>query len=135
MLSDELAIERHGSGILVVGRVECEAGIYLDITESWAVNGSGPSAMVERRQYSYNAALRGRGNIFRYNSPHQDHNFEHHVHHFDVLGGDTSGGDPIPIYSVDQTPTLYEAIGEAERWYVTHVEELIQQPREKALDG
>lgn len=83
----------------------------------------GADALIQTAFYSNNVALEGVGNLFRYDSPHEDHRPEHHVYRYDVLAGDHDGGvEAIPDES--QRPTLGEVVQEAADWYYDHVDEL-----------
>jgi hypothetical protein len=107
VLSEGLSLSSDGTGgVIISGRVFCRGGIYVDVRKKVArVAGEGGDPVVQTSDYSYNVVLGGRGNIFRYDSPHPDHNREHHVHRYDVLTGDTQGSLDF-IYSEDEIPTL-----------------------------
>jgi hypothetical protein len=93
ILSEDLLFVNLGNGFLVIeGTLQCAGGIAIDVAKRLQiVGGDGANALVENVGYSYNVLLRGIGNIFRYDSPHPDHNRGHHVHRFDVLQGDREG--------------------------------------------
>lgn len=124
VVSEDLSFERINGFILLEGRVHCLGGIYIAVAERLViVQGEGTEAMVERAGYSYNVVLEGVGNIFRYDSPHTDHNREHHVHRYDVLEGDSQGAIDF-IYDEEKRPTLSEVTEEARQWYYEHYDEL-----------
>jgi hypothetical protein len=113
VIANPLAITPMGNGVILIkGSLPCLGDIRLDVEKSLKVlEGDGANAIVQTFQYTYNASLPA-GNIFRYDSPHQDHNQFHHVHRFDVFDGDHIG-------NVDQCewPTLGQVIAELEGWY------------------
>lgn len=102
--------------ILIEGSLDCKGDIYIDVRKRLEiVSGDGSQALVQTTSYSYNVVLAGVGNIFRYDSPHSDHNQFHHVHRYDVLNGDTKGR----VEKVDAAhwPHLQEVIEEAMDWH------------------
>jgi hypothetical protein len=114
----------HGE-ILIAGTVECLGGLF-SITVSKLleiVDGDGPNARVQTVAYSYNAHWRGRSVVFRYDSPHYDHNPFHHVHRPDVFG---KGSQDEVIEEVDSEnwPTLGEVIAELRDWYYANYEKI-----------
>lgn len=118
--------------IFLEGVIECLGNIYIEVTKILAIlSGSGPTATVQTESYSYNAVLRGVGNIFRYDGPHvkpgvqdpiEHHNF-HHKHIYDVLHNDKRGRVEI-IYDEDSRPTLGEFIEEVAEWYYANIENI-----------
>ena len=121
--SDELTIKALGHVLVIEGNVFINDDVYVSVWKQLSIlAGDGADALVQTSAYSYNAVLRGFGNIFRYNSPHIDHNEEHHVHRFDVLGDGSQRIDPI--YDEEDVPHLADAIMEAARWYHEHRHEL-----------
>ena len=112
-LSENLQFTDLGNGFLTLtGVIECAGDIAIDVTKRLAVDGSDSRAMVHTVDYSYNAYLKQCGNIFRYDSPHEDHNNYHHVHRFDPLGGDKEG-----IVTECSWPHLNEVVQEAAEWF------------------
>jgi hypothetical protein len=117
-------------GLETIGELECLGGIRIDVQErlerrrNWF--SKHPAENVVLRFYRYNARLIGlgreRGLIFRYNSPHEDHNRFHHVHRYDTLGSGKEIKPPteIPEHKV---PTLRQILKEAEDWYREHPSE------------
>lgn len=121
VVEEHLVIEGDGAGgFIMSGRIHCESGIYLDVNKHLVrLSGDGNNAIVQTVEYSYNAAVAGLGNIFRYDSPHHDHNQEHHVHRFDVLNGDMEGIVENE-HSEQGRPTLREVLRELEDWFNTN---------------
>ncbi len=77
---------------------------------------------VQTAFYSYNVHLPGRGNVFRYDSPHDGaddnhrHHQQHHRHQYDPFSADPK------LYTVTLVeggdwPLLAEVIEEADEWY------------------
>ena len=73
--SENLFFDDLGNGLIELGgEVECVGDIYIDVQKTLEiVSGDGANATVQTINYSYNAYLKGVGNILRYDSPH-DHN-------------------------------------------------------------
>lgn len=121
-----------GAGfILLEGRVECLGNIVVDVRKTIQVlSGDGPAALVQTRSYSYNVLIRGRGNLFRYDSPDlvptsatvEHHKYHHkHVYSLEPLGRQVQ---VVLIENEDDIPTLGEVLREAEAWYYDHIGEL-----------
>ncbi len=124
VILDGLVLETLDNSILIYGTIVCLGRIYIDVKKELSIlSGEGADAMVQTVDYSYNAVLTNVGNILRYDSPHLDHNQEHHVHRYDVLNGDKKGRVEF-IYDEEQRPTLGEVIREVEEWFYKHYEEL-----------
>lgn len=122
--SEDLSFESIPGAIIVSGRIRCLGGIYIDVRKRLAlITNEGANSTVQTSAYSYNVAVEGIGNIFRYDSAHADHNQEHHVHRYDVLNGDREGEVEL-IYDEERVPTLREVIDEAEAWYYAHYDGL-----------
>lgn len=118
--------------ILLEGSIECQGNIYIVVTKTLAIlDGEGPDAVVQTENYSYNAVLRGVGNILRYDGPHTspgvtdpiEHHNHHHKHIYDVLNGDKEGRVEV-IQDEDRRPTLAEVIEEVADWYYTHFDQI-----------
>jgi hypothetical protein len=75
--------------------------------------------LVQTVDYSYNARVRGLGNIFRYDFPHSDHNRFHHVHRFDAFADHEQ-----ETVQECEWPTLGQVLEELERWYYLNREQL-----------
>jgi hypothetical protein len=124
VLSEDLTFEAMEGFILLEGTIRCIGGIHISVNKRIEVlGGNGANAMVQRVDYSYNVSLAQRGNIFRYDSPHLDHNKQEHVHRYNILDGDVQGQVSF-IADVNSTPTLGEVIKEAEAWYYQHEAEI-----------
>src|SRR5438132_5735170 len=81
--------------ITLEGEINCRGGNTVEVKKKLKIlSGKGPNAIVKTYEYSYNAYVSGRGNLFRYNSPHGDHRPYHHVHRYDILGTWDEIGDP-----------------------------------------
>ena len=120
VVSDDLRFEFLNDWVVLEGTIICQGGIYIDVFKRLAIlDGAGANAIVQTVEYSYNAVISGKGNIFRYNSPHPTHNEFHHVHRFDVLNGDKRGTVERAIW-----PLLSEVIEEAMRFYHDHYQQL-----------
>jgi hypothetical protein len=114
--TDGTEFSPYGDGrFLLAGNIQCLGGITINIWKELAIVGPiSANPLVQTQTYSYNAWLNGRGNIFRYDSPHP-HRPEHHVHQFDVLRGDTVG--TITTVQGDAWPTIGEVLVEARNFY------------------
>lgn len=118
-----LEFEAVPGGLLLEGRLECEGGIRIDVTKLVAYVIEDTDPLVETRRYRYHVTLRGAGNVFRYDSPHETHNREHHVHRYDLLDGDRRG-EVTFLHDEEEVPTLGEVIEEARQWYWANLEDL-----------
>jgi hypothetical protein len=89
-------------------------------------------ALIERRTYKYHLAIQSGAlayNIFRYDSPHASpaekgqpaYHYKHHKHCYDAAEKGIER-KVVTFTSVDNTPTLYESLREAERWFYDHHE-------------
>ncbi len=113
VLSEDLGFDPLEGFLILSGRIKCEGGIYISVWKRIALlSNAGASSAVQTAAYSYNVAVAGMGNVFRYDSPHPDHNRDHHVHRFDVLNGDKDGKVEF-IFNEENIPTLREVIEEA----------------------
>jgi hypothetical protein len=123
-ISHDLRYCTEPDAIVLTGTIYCEGGIRIEVTErlrvlresTWLRRKNNP--LVELVSYENNAVLLNRGTIFRYNSPHEDHNQFHHVHRVDVLGGGEKTIDPLGVADV---PSLRQLVNEAEEWYWAHL--------------
>jgi hypothetical protein len=102
--------------------------VYLTVAKIVSPLTDTDNPLVRTTYYSYNAALRGVGTIFRYDSPDSEpregapeHHWHHHVHRYDVLAGDMDGWVEI-IYDEDEVPTLGEVIYEAVDWFYANAD-------------
>jgi hypothetical protein len=122
VLAPELSYVPVPEGLLVTGYIRCVAGLYLQVEQLIAqVERIGTIALFAVEEYSYKGVLTGVGTIFRYDSPHPDHNLEHHVHEYDVIGGTTAGKPPRFLYSEDEIPTLPDALRRLYQWHLDHM--------------
>lgn len=124
VLDDGVEFQPIGSGYIVLaGCILCAGGIYVDVWKVLeVVEGTGPGALVQTVEYSYNAAIRGLGSLLRYDSPHPGHRPHHHVHRYSVLAGDKDG--TIEDISDTDWPTLGEVLTELRDWYYGNYERL-----------
>lgn len=119
-ISHDMRYRTEPDAIVLAGTIFCEGGIRIEVTErlrvlresTWLRRKKNP--LVELVSYENNAVLLNRGTMFRYNSPHEDHNQFHHVHRVDVLG--TGEKTITPLREAD-VPSLRELVNEAEGWY------------------
>ena len=120
ILENTLTIASTGNRlILMKGSLPCLGEIRLDVEKLLkVVEGTGMNALVRTVEYRYNASI-FLGNIFRYDSPHPDHNQFHHVHRFDVFGGDFEG-----TIGRSDWPHLGDVIDELEEWHYANYDRL-----------
>jgi hypothetical protein len=117
VLLPELSYSPASEGLLVSGYIRCAGNLYLQVMQSIVlVARVGIDGLFIVQDYSYHAVLGGVGSIFRYDSPHADHNTEHHVHEYTTIGG-PSTGRPRFLYAEAEIPTLGEALRRLYRWY------------------
>jgi hypothetical protein len=112
-----LKFDALGNGTIILeGVLECVGDLAIDVLKTIHIlSGSGPTARVQTETYSYNASLRGIGNVFRYDSPHP-HYPKHHVHRYDALTRDTRGYVE-DIEDEENRPTLGDVLDELRDWY------------------
>lgn len=119
VLVDGVEFSGFGKGLYtLIGVIECAGGIDLEVRKLLAVvDGEGGNERVQTVWYSYNAKLRGRGNILRYDCP-DDHREADHVHRFDVFDGDDDGR--VENLPPREWPTIDQVLEELEAWYREH---------------
>ncbi len=121
VLVDGLAIDPLGNGqIWIHGHIKCAGGVEITVDKYLAIVDEGPPVSVQTVDYSYNASVSGLGNIFRYDSPHEDHNDFHHRHAYDVFAGDVVG----TVTKLTEWPTLGEVIEELRAWTSANADKL-----------
>ena len=117
VLSNGLTLDAFGNGHLVLtGTIECAGGICVEVHKIIQIlDGEGANARVQSATYTYHARLRGRGNILRYDAPHESHRPFHHVHRYDprLKGHD----ETVEAIAGEEWPTLGEVLTELEVWY------------------
>ena len=124
VISDNLVFTPLRDTILIEGHVDCLGGIKVDVHKALRILvGEGPDALVQTVRYSYNVSIEGRGNVFRYDSPHETHNKKHHVHRYDVMNRDVVGTVAFTEHESD-IPTLGDVIEEAVEWYFENYDAL-----------
>jgi hypothetical protein len=128
VVSEDLSFYAFEGSYVIEGRIMCEGGIEIEVKKRLMIL-SPPDELdplVRTEYYIYNATIPSLGPIFRYNSPHADHNRYHHVHRYEVLDGDTQGTVELD-YDDDAWPTLAEVISETEDWYHRNVGRMTEQ--------
>jgi hypothetical protein len=100
----------------MLGEILVTVDKFLDI-----LDGDGDSAIVQTCWYTYNASIRGSGNILRYDNQDGDylrpgHLDEHHKHEFDWQTGAECPGSPHWIGEHGWL-TLGEVLQELQDWY------------------
>jgi len=111
------------STVVLEGTVACLDGIALEVRKEIRVlRGSGLAAEVQTELFKYHAWVRGRYNIFRYDSAHRHRPFPH-KHVFDTFG---FGGETavIELRGEDAIPTMAEVIRELRVWHEQHAANL-----------
>lgn len=104
--------------MLLDGRITCLGRMFIDVEKRLQVlDGEGATAPVQTESYSYNVAIEGRCNVFRYDSPH--HGRGHHVHCYDAVNVKATT-KVIEIPYEEDRPTLGDVIAEAREWYYEH---------------
>jgi hypothetical protein len=124
---DTLRFESTGSNVLTVrGEIACWRPIVVRVEEHLEVlEGEGWNAYVQTYEYSYNASVRGHGNILRYDNVHSfpGHPDANHKHEFDWRTGEELPGFP-EWTGRDERPTLGEVMEEVERQYWNNLDDL-----------
>jgi hypothetical protein len=132
-VSGGLELESEPDWIVLTGTVLCAGGIRIQAAERLRIVRESPwfrrkgNPLLELQFYANNAVLSSSGPIFRYNSPHVDHNQFHHVHRYDVFGDVLGPGEqmmpPRQLHECE-VPTLRQVIEEAEEWYYVNLSRL-----------
>lgn len=124
VLSEGLEFYPADGSIVIEGTIFCIDGLEIQVKKRLLlVGGSDDDPLVRTEYYIYNLHIPGQGPVFRYNSPHGDHNMCHHAHRYDIFEGDTAG-TVEQDFNDDAWPTLSEVIVEAEGWYYANVARL-----------
>lgn len=117
---DSLRLENIGSGVLAMtGEIGCRGQIVVQVEKYLLIfDGEGLDANVQTFDYKYNAFVRGRNNILRYDNAHSypGHGDAHHKHMFDWQTGEQLPGFPEWV-GENGWPTLGEVLEEVEQWY------------------
>jgi hypothetical protein len=122
VIDDGLRSWPRAGWLLFAGTVECLGGLRISVIKGLDVWRESDRFMVQTFGYSYNVSVHGHGNVFRYDSPHEDHRPYHHRHAYIWnLPGDK--GTVTPSADGDW-PTLGEVVGEVESWYWENKDEL-----------
>jgi hypothetical protein len=112
-------------GIRLRGEIACLGKIVITVDKFLDnIEGSGDSALVQTRWYSYNASVSGRHNIHRYDNQDADflrpgHEDEHHKHVYDWQTGKEMPGSPYWI-GEDNWLNLGEFLQVTQDWYWSH---------------
>lgn len=119
---DRLFIVPGDGCFFILGDLPCDGGIDIDVDKRIVfIDEDADDPLVQTVEYRYNVTLRGVGVVFRYDSPHQGHNQDNHVHRYDVLSGDRDGKVDF-LFHEDEVPTLGEVVDEAADWYYSNIE-------------
>ncbi len=121
--SEDLSFSDLGNSVfLMEGTIHCLDDLRIVVSKHLRiVGGNSADPDVCTVAYSYSAILGNRGSIFRYDSPHPDHNNFHHKHQYAVLDGDVRG-TVMTIVPQDAWPTLGEVMQELSDWYYGHLQ-------------
>lgn len=126
-----------GIGVIeLAGNIACRGGIIIQVTKTLVVfaDGLDEDPFVQTDSYAYNAWVRGREKILRYDNAHRHrgHVDEYHKHTFDwTTGRETS----CVCTGLAGLPTLGTVIREVEDWYSKMLEDLPQKDDCGSLDG
>lgn len=124
---DTLVLEPIGAGLLAMaGEIACLGGIVVRVEKYLEVlEGEAADAHVRTFEYQYNAFVRGRANILRYDNVHAypGHGDAHHGHVYDWETGQQVPGSPFWV-GEHGWPTLGEVLEELRTWYWTNREGL-----------
>jgi hypothetical protein len=112
--------------LVMVGDIACLGDLvisvekYLTVVTEDATPGDvlrDGDIQVQTLVYSYNASVRGRGTVFRYDNNHRwkGHADNHHVHRCDWRKDEATG--VVQWVGEARWPTLGEVVVELESWY------------------
>lgn len=111
--------------ILLQGAIVCLDGLTLEVEKEIAIlEGRGLTALVQTRRFRYHAWIRGRHNVFRYESAH-----EHRPHAYKHVYDPFRNGSETEIIDLTEEsliPTLGEVIRELQRWHEEHAVQIIE---------
>ncbi len=113
---ESLTIEPSAGRLRIRGEVGCSGRILVYVDKILEIVDDATDPLVQTINYTYNVSLQGGGNLFRYDSPHEDHNQDHHKHVFDRETFEEIAESPL-LHGLDGWPTLGEVVQEAARFY------------------
>lgn len=116
VIDDQCGFTFQQTAVVVGGDIVCLDGIVIQVDKQLDVLDSGTgNPRVRTGRFSYNARVRGRHNILRYDSPHV-HRPQPHKHSYDTFGtGDETS--VVDLVNESDVPTLGEVIRELEEWH------------------
>jgi len=137
VLHDGLEWLAFGDGFLqLCGVIDCDGGVSIDVRKTLVLlTDEDADSVVQTVKYAYAAKVAGVRTIFRYCSPHESHNKEHHRHEYDVFGTGLQicqkkkcpvEAEAVPLFISDEAavPTLGQVIEELRSWYHEHVDDV-----------
>lgn len=102
------------------GEIGCLGEIVISVDKIIAIVDFSDES-VQTKRYAYNASIRGRGKIFRYDNQHSHHLRPGHLdpHHKHSFNWETNLEEPNSPVWVGESgwPTLGQVLQEAEDWY------------------
>ncbi|HYN82322.1 MAG TPA: hypothetical protein VES88_12530 [Gemmatimonadaceae bacterium] len=110
------------SVILLQGTIVCLDGLTLEVEKDCYTRGRGLTALVQTRRFRYHAWIRGRHNVFRYESAHE-HRPHAHKHVYASFGNGTEI-EVIDLTNERLIPTLGEVIRELQSWHAKHAAQI-----------
>lgn len=135
--ADTLRLQDIGSGILAMtGEIGCQGRIVVKVEKYLQVfEGEGLDANVQTFEYKYNAFVRGRNNILRYDNAHSyaGHGDAHHKHLFNWKTGEQLPGFPEWV-GVHRWPTLGEVLEAVYQWYWRNSDDLPEPEKYPELE-
>jgi len=127
---DTLSFTPVSGGFILEGEIACLGEIVITVLKFIDVVEDGErddlaDALVQTREYNYNASVRGHGNILRHDNahPHPKHADDHHVHEYDWKTNKQLPGSPKWV-GAQGWPSLAQFIRTVHDWYCAHRDEL-----------
>jgi len=125
VLQDDCQFAFFPQVVLLQGRIICLDAVTLEISKELKIlDGVGASATVQTRSFRYQAWVRGKHNIFRYDSAHGHRPYAHR-HGYNTFGF----GEELeiaPLATENDIPTLTEVIYELQDWHQVNAHRLDQ---------
>lgn len=109
--------------VVLEGKIDCLDEVTLAVSKQLGIlQGLGATAMVQTRSFRYQAWVRGRHNIFRYDSAHGHRPYAHR-HAYDTFGSGEET-DIVRLANEEDIPTLTEVIHELQDWHQSNADRL-----------
>lgn len=118
---DTLEVTRAPAAFTMSGYIACSGRMYVAVEKIMKiVEADETDPVIRTTSYNYAVGVLGTGLVFRYDSPHETHNRDHHRHEY-VFGTPDEVSEPRMIGEAGW-PTLGGVLFEAQAWYWANVQ-------------